>query len=855
MRSLIKIFLLTTLFTMSSVAYAADDCDGKSCVTISASNDTIVEFLSMVFPETTSQKIFKDGTIYNGLIDSAVSGVNTLTKNALNYFGYKVESTPVDNYLGANVDTFSSHYMQDFALYKSMALIEFVIVLLLNMASVIAIASIVFVVMIRFHKIAYNLRSVEVNSNLIMQIPLYLILVGGLISWDGTLAVIPTFLLTMFYVGALINSCLVVALSASLSELLSSDRTYSPSKLLESPRHIDYIQSKHVQLSDSLAESIVLIDKAVSDLIIVESGGEEPSDALFREKFKGDLGLTINEECISGPYWHMDIAFKQSCQSLREHIKLETAALGSGYNLGWSGLRRAVVDTAKRMNPSETLPNELASAIIQDVVHEGYRKANARKEIICATSEIIENPSEYEREWFCNKFNYSLGYWEGGSHYAESVMNVASGSNQERIAKARDELQRKYHIGSKTNFGEKSTIAFKQAVEAQSEENDLSGYAYSVNSNNIVSSFYGVIKGISAGLDASDNLNSHIEEYTEFVYDAVFAVLPAVTKQANGLASTKSSDEDCLDEACAIDTNDGGLDKQIAIVNGTENNSVGFWAFGSQIKDYILSKIHYISNVGDDAILDDIRRNQGHNQNLYSSIVTGTNTALTLFGGALVLSEATKQLQWSKIMYQNSHLTAREAKAEVHKGYAWFQKITMMFIMVACFMLIITIISLPFYWIMMIMMSIVRLISHIIFIPLHIIQFVFDHSDEEEDEDNVFLPPALTGIAQRCLLEPILITTSFVVAIITTIFAFELSRIMIYGFTDIFINENALFSLAAMFFEIFISLAASMFIFMKSTTFIQYSYQKLSEYVSDGLELQMPDDVARDLKQFVKKFY
>lgn len=818
---MIRFILISLLIISSQVQADTSECSQESaCVQISAKSETFIEGLTMLLPKTTNELILGDGVL-SSAIKSIASLSNNAAKKLLNANDVTIISTPVDAYYDKFEESESLllKYKNDPSSFASLNIFESSLkkyMVILGWAlSILIISSYV----IKVSKIGLNIKDADkVSNNMLLQLPMYLMLVGLIVPIGTNFPFVVNLLLSFFIVGVFINSLFVTAVLPSFIGLLTSEQVFDSNDIYLNSNLLSEFNESFQETTDSLSDSIVVIDLILSNVIEDQYGEGTPSDSKFRELFKSGEHANLNESCVDGKYWHMNILTKNECKGFSNIVALNTSVLPQKYEGDhFSSIPTYLYNTISTDNEKVKYEKAQLVSIYEDLLAESYRKADLKKELICSGSNNISNSRLYKKSWFCNKFDYETGAFVDGEHYAESVMNssgLLSSALDVSVAKSNYQSDILVSYDDKPDT-ENSLLALKESVKSSLDAYDSAPFVITLYSDNILNGFYSIVNGLEYSGSYLEQLGEISTASVGKVMNSFRDVMPLTNKT---IGSSICDRKMARRGRCGTKEDlDGYEESAIRTLNYFEKLK-GDSSFSAGIQTAFINIIGKNGISGDSNIFTTIKQNLG--------IVSSTTVVTLLAGKLMSFFIQDPDNSFLRFILKASQIALTLIKLAFFVCIAFF---------------IFGIVSFFLSFIILFIGSLYRLVVHIIMIPLYVLRFLWEVNDAESDEDNVLIPEKIKNVLQRVLVEPLAVSASFLGAALVVVITYWLGA-ELFALYSVMGNVGHLqvfkpSTMAGIVMSFLVKVMVSAVILVKGSEFMDYLYRKITEFISDGTSI------------------
>lgn len=795
------------------------DCENKTCLIVEAQPDVFVESLSLLLPEVTSSMLSPNTEGLGGFLKSMIGGTVEIVANEvaglLSMTGVEVRSTLFDVYFAKPDEYRPIVYQYGEGYLSPVSYFEQGLTVFLRLAGGIVSFLIFGTFLLRLMKLGMVVDGQKrVLKNLVQQLPLIIIVVICVIPVNGGLPVFSVVIVGCFLLGAFMASILSTALASYFAlYLMDGIDTSSSDQIARAERLTgDMLRLAADDAASELSRNIFNLDYLFFSKAQSAVGGERPSRSTLVSKVENiDL-----DRCFQGK-WHL-FTNLQGCERMRDYIgDAFEAGGGGGYrvldedvNWGSGGaisnqmmlellVSNMITDWAER-EQSGILEDEAVARSLavyaKEVVELAYKKFAARKELFCAQTTQIRESSIYRNYWTCNKLDTRTGEFSGvyaqevGRAYAAGLstdVNLALERVKRDNTKTRDEIPDSAIASLASSLVD---YQFREeGLEVESEVLLLKGA-------NVVSLVYEAVRVVSS-------------------VDVTYVQLLGGSEWLSGDVGTKIAH----------------IVQPVEFSGDTRSLSPEHYLFSD--KTY-----PFASERSDSDSVPNVKYDSVYRYNVSESDMdTGTNPSLFIYLEKYVRSSLVA-LTGLKVLLVGAG-TFWEDNQTVAGSLGIALMIVNILLSISLFFFAFGFIAMLFAVISLVVASFVRLIVHLIFIPLYIASFVWEKSDEEEDDENVFFPEKLKKVLQRSLVDPLAISVSFLFSIVVISIYFELTaRILISVagegvFSD---NGNVLDfanGLLQMFLKaVFLPILAGWILF-KGNSFVDYIYRKITQFITD----------------------
>ncbi|EGR0997140.1 hypothetical protein EHJ37_19645 [Vibrio parahaemolyticus] len=842
MRHLLTTLLSLLLLLVSNVTLAASNQTSCSeneslCANIYQNNSMYIEAISEIFPESTLLLIEGDNIFKKGIEGIARSFYGVTNAATMAMSDTKITNTVIDVYYDKKdeYDTFLSHYKKDKSSVLSQGFIEKIMIVFLAVVGTFTGITLTISMVIKVGKIAKQDKGFEkIFNNISLQSVMYIILAASIVPFSaGVLPPLGLFILAVSLVGCFIASGFVAMISGVLLEILSSDSVYDVSSLKDNTQFEKQLIELIDKNSDEAAESIVLIDLELANLIVSKDGISKVDDATFRKVFAEDEGMEVNESCVYGEYWHFSIITNDSCKSFREFLSFKSPIASADFQGTWReklrGFVRSRFDEDYFSDYFDT-EDAVIALILDDFMKEVYRRVESRKTQICSASMsggMSSDSKQLAQRWFCNKFNYKTGTWnDSGETYAsEIVTQRINGATKLELNKLAHQIQQDSVVDDVQNY-KSSLEAITTSINSKiTLDNDA--HRIDIDGSNIAKAFFSIVHELDQRYRYSSKITGEAFRHLDRIYRAIMEVSPLVVKSGNGLAETAGFDhreQDCAIFAFFCDPVETTLDQSVE-----ENNLY----LNAASKQSIVVKL-----------MDYVRRNEDVEQNIYSASNRFATLAITSLASTKVAASIHGAYKRDRIKSDNPMISDAELD-QMTSASKLLNKIInpILALAVGIYIWLTTPILLAVIWKML--NIIFRLIINIALTPVAILEFIWKISDDTHDTDNILIPDRLKNILIRTLIDPVSITISFSVGIIVTLIVYKFSKGVIASISGLFIDQNTVSLPIVFVLEVLLNALLAAYIMRKTAKNIEYCHDKVTEFIDDqtGINSNVEDEV------------
>lgn len=836
MNKLLSTLLSLILLLASNVALADDQGDscaeGSSlCATLYQNSTLYVEAVSQVFPENTKYLLFGDNIFQKVIEGSVRSFYSTAKMLTTTLSDTSIQNTAVDVYFEKpeEYDTFVYKYSKGEKGFEVYRVLEKTIVWVLNAVGWLVIAIVIASITVKIVKIAYQDKGFEnVANNFSAQSIVFVILPPLLISTNSdTLPLLALMIYAGFLIGCFLASAAVMMFGGLILELFASESTYTPAAIKDNPQFEKQIIELIDKTADEAAESIVLIDLELANLIVSKDGTEKVSNEAFRKIFAEDEGLEISEKCVSGEYWHFNLTTSDNCKSAREFLRFKAPMPTAELVNDWRYTLRKMLKS--HMNDdyfSELFDVDEAvlEVVISEWMQEVYRRVDARKTQICALNvfKALDDGNNKQPElWFCTKFNHETSEWtliNGESDfYGMDVINFYWSDKSTDLNVYIHQVQRWALVDDVQNY-KKSLEAISSSIASKIDMDDDSNRIM-IDTSNMAKAFFSVTHELDLRYRYSSKITSEAFRHLNKIYNALLDVSPLVVKNGAGLAET--ADIDHREKECTF----------FGFVCRAKHH---------KLDDTVEENNKYLASSGSgniiQTLMDYVHQKESVEQNMYSATTRFTTMILPALLSTKVAVGFYESFKRNNIKDKNPLMSDAQLNQLASAPKLITNSLNLLIIVVIGF-IIYGIMPLAYVVIVKLLEMLIRLLVHIMLSPIAIITFLWTINDRQHDEENVFMPAKIWNIVARTLIDPVSITISFAVGVMMSLVTYKLSKVIVAAISGLMVDQTSI-SLPIVFAaEVLLNGLLAGYIMMKTASVIEYTHKKVVEFIEDNLGL------------------
>ncbi|CAH0530708.1 hypothetical protein CTH30272_03050 [Allocatenococcus thiocycli] len=834
MNKFISTLLSLVLLLASNVALAQDQgssCErGTSLCATLYQNDTLyIEAASQAFPETTKYLLSGDNIFQKIIEGSARSFYVTAEMLTTALSDTKIQYTAIDVYFDhpADYDTFISEYIAGEKSFEVYRFLEKTMVMVLNAVGWFVIGLVILSISLKIIKIAFQDRGFEnIANNFSLQSVVFVILPPLLISTNSdTLPLLALSIYSAFLIGCFLASSAVMMLGGLLLELFAAETTYTPIAINDNPQFEKQTMELIDKTADEIAESIILIDLELANVIVTKDGTEKVSNEVFRRVFSEDEGLEINEKCVSGKYWHFNITTSDNCKSFREFLKFKTSITENEFVNDWRySLRKLVRGHINDDYFAEYFDTEETTlqVMLDDLMKEVYRRVESRKTQICAINiygSLDDGNNKQSSLWFCTKFDYENSKWSAENgvsfFYGMDVLSFYWADKSTDLNIYIHRVQQWALIDDVQNY-KKSLEAISSSIASKIEMDDDSNRIM-IDTSNMAKAFFSVTHELDVRYRYSSKITEEAFKHLNRIYTAILEASPLVVKNGAGLAETADIDhreQDCAFFGLMCEPVSTKLDESIE-----ENNKYLKASDSGNVIKLLMDYIHQKESV---------------EQNIYSSTTRFTTMIMPALLSSRVAISFYESYKRNNIKDKNPLMSDAQLNQLASAPKLVKNILNILIVVVLCF-IIYGIMPLAYVVIVKLLEMIVRLIIHIMLSPVAVITFLWTVNDRQHDEDNVFMPEKIKNIVARTLIDPVSITVSFAVGIMMSLITYKLSKVIVAAISGLMIDQSSISLPIVFVFEVLLNALLAGYIMMKTASVIEYTHKKVVEFIEDNL--------------------
>ncbi len=813
--TLIMSVLLCNSAMASEIPVEGSDCGEATCLVIQAETDVFVESLSLLFPEVTTSILAEGsggaGGFIGAILRPTVKGLSEQASNLLLASGVEVDSTLYDVYFG-EPELYSPAYL-DFSNggMSPVYYFEQGLKVFLTIAGYIVSVLILGSFLLKILKLGLVVDGDKLLlRNLIRQIPLIVIVVLCVLPLEDGLPVFSIFIVGSFLLGAFMASVMSSVLASYFSLYLMDGIDTSTVDLIDRAERLtrDMLYVSADEGASELSRNIFNLDyRFMSKAQAVVSGSPSRSE-LVSEIENIDL-----EKCFQGK-WHLFTNY-QGCERMKDYVGDVYEASGSRmyrileniHNGGSSAplnqtefieaLSDKLVSSWYEREQEGALSNENVrtnlSLYVREVIGLSYKKFAARKELFCSQTSQIKTYSLYEDYLNCSKLNTDTGEFDGmyASELSQAYLQAdASSVNIE------NELLWKYNAQPASGISESVVSALAASLVAyqfEQEQAEIESEELILKGASIVVMIYEAIRVIS-GVDVT---YVSLLDSSKWLSQAVVGKVSHLVQPVEFSGEANPDGYLVDDEMYPVAAERSRTD---AVPNPKYNgvNMAGVYS---------------------------VDLDSGTNPSLFIYLQKHVPVALSTLAG-LKMSLVAGTSVWKD-------------SDNIKGSLGIILMVVNILFSISLFFFAFGFIAMLFAVVSLVVASFIRLGVHLVFIPLYVTSFIWERNDEDEDDENVFVPEKLKKVLQRSMVDPLAITVSFLFSIVVISIYFELTaRILIEVagegvFSD---NGNVLdsFNVAIQFFlkVVFLPVLAGWILF-KGNSFVDYIYRKITQFITD----------------------
>ncbi len=831
MSRLSRILLLITalLLSFASPSYAEDEAvvecpdDKNACFAIEGRPDIIIEGLTLLLPDVVGGILDPNkGSVIETNLGAAIGSVTgqvseKIVKPIIESVGSEIDYTVHDIYFGEGA-VFRPVAHEDGLVNTPLAMFEKLLQLFLSLTGAIAALLILVVTVVRVIKLGFGMdRDGTILRNLVTQTPLFFLM--GLCLWpiSSGMPIFSIVILAGFILGAFIASqfgYLFVVFFADY--LLDSREELSP---VFRDDLVDMVAQNLMYEADmassTISQNLFSMDRSFFQRHSVELSTKLPSTSGLKDLFESDELKDLVEKCFVG-YWHLNQHFS-GCDSLFVNFSSHEGgttfssdastvyttdsevAIGDNDSLLTAIVSKLVADSAfSKVIDVDGFKDEFEE-YVRGVVRVSFSKMKARKELHCMDSSSISRESTYEKDWACAQFDFASSQFDGV--YAQSVMTAKDNGDDETAKEAIRYLSNKVNSqswgvvagGEVYELSHSLASAIVESIIPQSGGGDLKVV---ISGSNAVSLAYDSVLKVSLieGMRREDG-NSHLESISNFL----------------GLVRSKMESTLATRMDVKFDGDDAGVEEERYLR-----------VYAQKVGHYEVYERHSLSTIA-------ASLKQGEPLLLY---VDGFVRELPLlyFGGALFGALESHVASSDKY---GGHYRDNKGKYEITS------KLLKIAFSVCLLFLIFGFVSFLYSYVSLILSAFVRLLTHLMFVPIFVVRFAIDKNDEEDDDDNVFFPSTLKKILERSWVDVLAAMVSFVIALCLMSLLFTMLTDLVHYFM-IEVTKGAILeflfekdSMQANVVMMGINALIAGWLLIKGNKTIDYMYSKVTQFIED----------------------
>lgn len=805
------------------------ECEGEArvCFEIEAKPDVVVEALTLLLPDVTTGIIVDGkGTGVEDALGKGIAGVvrfveEDVVEKVLKSMGVEKLGGVHEIYFGDNPSVIPIA-RSDEPPQEIVAIFEKVLTLVLQISGLFAAAVLVSAVVLRVLKLGFAMDARGgVMNNLITQTPLMILIGLCALPLIGGLPLFSVAILSAFIMGSLIASQFGYLFAAFFTEYLLSETDSVDSVYLESIESdlTEVLVSVGSNESEKLSEELFDIDSYFYRVYGDEMSVDEPSVPNFAKLFSEESYRTV-ESCMRG-LWHLGVNHSECAgYVLPDKDSHGVPIVGDNTAVVYTGVGELPVEQYEQIlsvmigkliaNSDFIRADFLNTSAIDDALGEfakevvglAFLKLDARKDIFCMDGQSITNSRVYMKDWSCAKFDRAIGEYSG--QHAIPVMEAYVGGDSSEINDSKNRILRDYASSSwSTGEGEGLYLVAKrlsQEIVKASFPSDDSDLKFTISGSSVISLLYDGVLKVSKIKDpsrlkvAGSESASHVEEIQAFIAGAISPMFGSMLLSV-GLAGVDDAYARRFDAAKSFDMNprreDVGDAFRVSFNNMLNNTSKPLLVY-----------------------VNDLVRQMP-----------------TFYGVVAVVNGIEQQIFGGK----------QSAEQSLGKFWKLFTVLVTGLFYCSLLFLLFGLVSFLYCFASLVLGTIIRLFTHLLFIPIFIVRFIIDNDDEEDDDENVFFPESLKKILERALIDPLVTVVSFVTAVILmSLFFTAFMHVINIAMTDWLDKENSvvatiLGSLGVLDFIVvnFIQMLVAGWLLLKGNKIVEYMNSKTTQFIKD----------------------
>lgn len=827
----ISMLLLIACSVSTTLAHdeISHECEGeaKVCFEIEAKPDIVVEALTLLLPDTVAGIIVDGkGTAVEDALGKGISSVVKLVEEnvvdkILRSMGVEKTGGVHEIYFGDNPSVIPIA-RSDEPPQEVIAIFEKVLTLVLQMSGLFAAAVLVSVVVLRVLKLGFAMDARGgVLNNLITQTPLIILIGLCALPLIGGVPLFSVAILSAFIMGSLIASQFGYLFAGFFTEYLLSESDGVSSVYLQSIESdlTEVLVSVGSRDSEALSEELFDIDAYFYRVYGDEMAVFDPSVPNFTKLFSDKSSKAV-EACMRG-MWHLGVNHSEcSGYILPDQDALGVPIQGDNTAVVYTGSGELPVEQHDQMlsvmigkligddrfERADFLKtpdvNQALDGYLREVVKLAFLKLDARKDIFCMDGQSVKNSRNYMKDWSCAKFDRDVGEYSG--QHAVTVLEAYRDGDSSAINNSKNNILRSYASSSWfTGNGEPLHDAAKKLsanIVKASFPNDDGDLKFTISGSSVISLLYDGVLKVSKIKDPSRlkvegaESASHIEEIQAFVSGSISQMFGSMLLSV-GLSGVDDEYIRRFDSAKSFDMNPRSED------------------------------------LGDAFSIS------------YSNMVDSSSKPLLIYVNDLVRQMPTFYGVVAVVNGIETQIFGDRKSAEQSLGKVWtlFSVLVTGLFYCSLLFLLFGLVSFLYCFASLVLGTVIRLFTHLLFIPIFIVRFIIDKDDEEDDDENVFFPESLKKILERALVDPLATVVSFVTAVILmSLFFTAFMHVINLAMMDWVETQNNIFlgvldSLGVLDFIVvnFIQMLVAGWLLLKGNKIVEYMNNKTTQFIKD----------------------